>query len=57
MALAEGWNGSSWSVNATPNPSGAQGALLNSVSALPSGVVWAVGESSSKTLALGTRQG
>ena len=30
--LAEAWNGSSWSIETTPNPSGAQGSLLSGVS-------------------------
>jgi hypothetical protein len=51
------WDGAGWKIVASPNSSGALGTLLNGVSALPSGVVWAVGESSSKTLTLGTRQG
>ena len=43
--LAEQFNGTSWSVVATPNPAGAGATVLTGVSALSSTAVWAVGES------------
>jgi hypothetical protein len=45
--LAEHFNGTSWSVVATPNPAGSTFTQLNAVSALSSNAVWAVGDSSS----------
>ncbi len=44
LTLAEAWNGSSWSVETTPNPSGAQGSLLNGVSCTSASVCTAVGD-------------
>jgi len=41
--LAEHWNGTSWSIVATPNP-GAYWADLNAVTAIASNNVWAVGD-------------
>jgi hypothetical protein len=42
-AFAEVWNGSSWSVQSTPNPTEAKGSFLNSVSCTSSSVCTAVG--------------
>jgi hypothetical protein len=42
--LAEHWNGSSWSVVATPNPPGAGGSQFHGVAAAASNDVWAVGQ-------------
>jgi hypothetical protein len=43
--LAEHWNGSSWSVVATPNPAGAAGgSQFHGVAAAASNDVWAVGQ-------------
>jgi hypothetical protein len=43
FAVAEGWNGTSWSVEATPDPSGAEGSLFNGVACNPDGTCTAVG--------------
>jgi hypothetical protein len=42
--LAEHWNGSTWSVVATPNPPGAGGSQFHGVAAAASNDVWAVGQ-------------
>ena len=44
VTLAEAWNGTSWSVQATPNPSGAQGSALGGVSCTSASACTAVGE-------------
>ncbi len=44
VTLAEAWNGSSWSVGTTPDPSGAQFSALSGVSCNSSGACTAVGE-------------
>jgi hypothetical protein len=41
--LAEVFNGTSWSIETTPNASGSQTNLFGSVSCTPSGTCWAVG--------------
>lgn len=43
--LAERWNGTSWSIVASPNPGGATGAQLNGVSCTSATSCFAVGES------------
>ncbi len=48
LALAEGWNGTSWSIQSTPSPQGAIGAALNSVSCTL-GTCTAAGYSSGST--------
>ncbi len=45
QSLVEHWNGSSWSVVASPNPAGKTDVRLNGVSALSSSDIWAVGHS------------
>jgi hypothetical protein len=42
--LSEHWNGSNWSVVATPDVTGADSSFLFSTVALPSRVIWSVGE-------------
>jgi len=49
--LAERWNGASWAVQSTPNPSGAQGSGFSGVSCTSSAACTAVGGSSLGTLA------
>ena len=49
--LAERWNGASWAVQSTPNPSGAQGSGFSGVSCTSSTACTAVGGSSLGTLA------
>ena len=44
MTLAEEWNGSSWSVEAIPNPSGAQQSVLAAVACTTAGGCTAVGD-------------
>jgi hypothetical protein len=44
VPLAELWNGSTWSVAATPQPHGAHGGSLNAVSCPSAARCWAVGE-------------
>src|SRR5205807_988086 len=41
--LAEGWNGSSWTIQSTPNPSGAQDITLSGVACASTTVCTAVG--------------
>lgn len=43
LPLAEAWNGTSWSIQATPNPSGAHGMFLNGVSCSSPNACTAVG--------------
>jgi hypothetical protein len=43
VTLAEHWDGSSWSIVSTPNPSGMDDYQLSSVSAVSADDVWAVG--------------
>jgi phosphodiesterase/alkaline phosphatase D-like protein len=43
LSLAESWNGSSWSVSTTPNPSGGTGIELSSISCTSSSACTAVG--------------
>ena len=43
VSLAEVWNGSSWSVQSTPNPTGATASVLNGVSCTSSSACTAVG--------------
>jgi hypothetical protein len=43
VTLAERWNGTSWSIQATPNPSGAQFSFLNAVSCASASACSAVG--------------
>ncbi|MGA2210704.1 MAG: hypothetical protein ABSH30_13810 [Acidimicrobiales bacterium] len=43
--LAESWDGGSWSIEATPNPSGAEGSSLSGVSCTTAGACTAVGGS------------
>ncbi len=43
VTLAERWNGSSWTVQSTPNPAGAKGSVLKSVSCTSSTACTAVG--------------
>jgi hypothetical protein len=47
--LIEHWNGSAWTLAASPSP-GTSGATLNDVAAVPGGGNWAVGSAGSKTL-------
>ncbi len=44
VTLAEAWNGTSWSVQATPNPSGAEGSAFGGVSCTSPSACTAVGE-------------
>jgi hypothetical protein len=44
QTLAEAWNGSTWSIQATPNPSGATGSQLNGVSCRSASSCAAVGQ-------------
>jgi len=50
VTLAERWNGTEWSIQSTPNPSGAYGSSLASVSCVTT-VCTAVGQGGSGTLA------
>ena len=43
FAMAETWNGTSWSIEATPEPPGAEGSLFNSVACNSNGTCTAVG--------------
>ncbi len=43
VTLAEAWNGASWATEATPNPSGTTGAVLNGVSCVSATACTAVG--------------
>ncbi len=43
VTLAEAWNGTSWTLEATPNPAGATSSVLNSVSCTSAGACIAVG--------------
>jgi hypothetical protein len=45
MTLAEHWNGSTWAIQATPNPPGANTASLKAISCLPGAGCTAVGVS------------
>ena len=47
--LAERWNGARWSIQATPNPSGAQGSFLNAVSCMSASACTAVGARTDNT--------
>jgi hypothetical protein len=49
--LAEAWNGSSWSVQTTPNPSGGEVSALSGVSCTSSSACTAVGASGADSLA------
>ena len=51
VALAERWNGTSWAVQSTPNPSGAQSSSFSGVSCTSSTACIAVGSSNLGTLA------
>jgi hypothetical protein len=51
QTLAEHWNGTSWSIQATPNPSGASFSLLNAVSCASRTRCTAVGRSDADALA------
>jgi hypothetical protein len=51
LTLAEAWNGTSWSIKPTPNPSGATESLLEAVSCFSAAACTAVGSSGSVTLA------
>ena len=44
VTLAETWNGTSWSIQSTPNPSGGQDSILYGVSCTSSSACTAVGE-------------
>jgi len=58
VTLAERWNGTSWAVQTTPNPSGAKNSYLRSVSCASSTVCTAAGEyvnSSGTTVSLAER--
>ena len=44
VTLAERWNGSSWQIQSTPNPAGAQDSYLSGVSCASAGACTAVGE-------------
>jgi hypothetical protein len=43
LPLAEAWNGTSWTIQATPDPAGANGTILNGVSCSPPNACTAVG--------------
>jgi hypothetical protein len=45
QTLVEQWNGSSWSVVASPNPAGKTDVVLNGVTAISANDIWAVGHS------------
>jgi hypothetical protein len=45
QTLIEHWNGSSWSVVASPNPTGKTDVVLNGIAAVSANDVWAVGHS------------
>ena len=45
LTLAEGWNGSSWSVQTTPDPSGSEGSALDGVACNSAGGCTAAGTS------------
>lgn len=47
--IAEGWNGSAWTLETTPNPSGAANSFLNGVSCTSSTACEAVGNSNGGT--------
>ena len=47
--LAEAWNGATWSIESTPNPSGAQASSLSGVSCPAAGACTAVGTSTDGT--------
>jgi hypothetical protein len=47
--LAEHWNGSSWAIQATPNPSGSQGAQLGAVACPSTTSCIAVGDNTKST--------
>lgn len=51
VTLAERWNGTTWSIESTPNPSGAQSSYLDGVSCTSSTVCTAVGAWDQDTLA------
>jgi len=51
MALAEHWNGSTWAIQATPNPAGAAVSMLSGISCVSSTTCTAVGSSDDGTLA------
>jgi hypothetical protein len=51
LTLAEGWNGTSWSIEATPNPSSSTARSLAGVSCVSTTECLAVGSSSTGTLA------
>ena len=53
VALAEGWNGTKWSIQTTPNPAGGSNSMLNGVSCASATACTAVGGSSNGTLAEG----
>ena len=42
--MAEVWNGSSWAIQSTPNPSGAKNPVLNAVSCTSSTACTAAGD-------------
>jgi hypothetical protein len=43
VSLAEAWNGTSWSLQSTPNPTGAEASFLDAVSCATAGTCTAVG--------------
>ncbi len=45
VTLAESWNGTAWSIQSTPNPTGATSSSLSSVSCISSSACTAVGKS------------
>lgn len=51
VTLAERWNGSAWSVQTTPNPTGSISAVFEGISCASSSSCIAVGSSEQKTLA------
>ena len=53
VTLAERWNGTTWSIQTTPNPAGGSGSILNGVSCTSASACTAVGNSSNGTLAEG----
>ena len=49
VALAEGWNGTTWSIQHTPNPTGGSSIVLGGVSCSSASACTAVGDSSNGT--------
>jgi hypothetical protein len=44
LTLAEVWNGTSWAIQATPNPTGVKGTFLSGVSCKSAAACTAVGD-------------